>query len=483
MHSLQSRLAIWISLALLAMQVLSGVLLYVTIRSALVAEFDASLQNISQTLATSIESDGTRIKSDMSDEDFPQFTRDVRPDVYQILDWPGETIEQSHDLLLPTGTLDRVQKNASGFGFIELSDGRPGRFVAKVVAPRIESDNEQVEPRHVSTSPPGMGNVVLIVARDTIDLNGTLARTRWWIAIVTGLTMLVCVAIAGSVAKAGLLPLKKTAKMIEQIDMNSLEMSLDPEDSPSEVRSLITSLNQMLGRLQTGYDRERSFSANVAHELRTPVAGMKSTIEVALLKERDSEQYKKALSTCLAITKQTESAVENLLMLARIDAGKCVVTNEQIQMDELFRETCAFYQDVAEKRGLAFAFNTDHGMNLRTDLDKLRLILRNLIDNAVSYADENTTVEVQCLRSREAITIRVANTVSNLDVSSLDKMFDRFWQNDQARTNTGKHGGIGLALCRSLAEALGGSLHAAIPSPQHIEFILLLNSFTAKTGQ
>jgi signal transduction histidine kinase len=99
------------------------------------------------------------------------------------------------------------------------------------------------------------------------------------------------------------------------------------------------------------------------------------------------------------------------------------------------------------------------------------------VDNAVSYADQNTTVQIQCRSNRDAITIRVANAVSNLDISNLESMFDRFWQNDQARSSAGKHGGIGLALSRSLADVLGGSLHAAMPSPQHIEFILRLNSF------
>jgi signal transduction histidine kinase len=222
---------------------------------------------------------------------------------------------------------------------------------------------------------------------------------------------------------------------------------------------VVDRINQMLSRLETAFARERAFTADVAHELRTPLAGLQTSLEVCSSLPREPREYQRVLGQCHRVTRQMQAMVDSLLVLARADAGNLLVKRTAFQLTTLIDEAWQPFTGRAEASGLKVDRADDFDARVYSDRDKLRQALSNLFDNAVSYADEGGSVTISCDRGEAgSIALRVSNTGSKLSQEQADRACDRFWRGDAARTDTGTHCGLGLAITRELIAVLGGTL-------------------------
>jgi two-component system sensor histidine kinase QseC len=221
-------------------------------------------------------------------------------------------------------------------------------------------------------------------------------------------------------------------------------------------------LNDLLSRLREAFERERRFSANVAHELRNPLAGMRSTIEVTLTRDRGSQEYRQALSECLEIVDGMQAMVGKLLLLARMDANQMVFQQEEIVLSELADASWEAFSARAMERKLMFDNRIPKDLVLTSDRQSLLVIFSNLFDNAVEYADRGGRVWTQAEKIDGAVEIMTANTGCRLSPEQAMRVFDRFWRADPSRSDTGTHCGLGLSLVSRIAQSLGGSIHAAV---------------------
>jgi len=443
-RSLQTGLLWGIGAGSTAVLFVAGTVLYFLIRNTLLAEFDASLASAARALAVLVEQDGSLIESDLSERGLESFERDKRPEYFQLWSEDGKVIERSRqlgscDLLRAPGEADR-----GVFEFATLPDGRAGRLVCLPFVPNQEQDSAQVAAQ----------TLTITLARETLPLDQTLARIRVLLACVIGGAVLLSLIVAAPIVRIGLRPLQSTSEQIAQVDSQQLTHRLDPTDAPREVRVVIDCLNGLLGRLDDAFQRERGFSANVAHELRTPLAGLRSTMEVALSKSRDPQEYEAALASCLDMTQQTQTLVDTLLALARIDAGQCEIRTAPVQLDELLSEEWSTAAVEAKSRQLVMSWRVQEGISIHSDPDKLQLVIRNLIDNAVSYTGDGGAIEIAASAENGTAAVVVENTGSRVARTDVERVFDRFWRGDAARTQTDRHSGLGLALCRELAELL-----------------------------
>lgn len=468
MRSLESRLLLGVGISSALVLIASGVVLYLLMRHALINEFDSSLAETVRTLAALVESDEGRIRSEMAEREMAQFARDNRPDYYQMWSSDGTTLERSNRLIdadLPrlAGRVEFPQ-----FAFMTLPDGRPGRIVELTFVPAWDGLNDEKKDieRGAKSIPSNdrlnAKTVTLAIARDTIDLDRSLSRIQRMLALVLSAAVVVALLTAMLIVRLGLKPLRTTATQIAEIDGNTLSTRLDASSAPAEVRSVVERLNGLLDRLEGAFQRERAFSANVAHELRTPLAGLRSTIEVALTKPRQTQDYQRVLDECLAICQTTESLTENLLVLARLDAGQCQLQSHAVALDELLRKTWSPLVARAKSRGLRVVWQVGNELKLNTDLALLSLVLRNLLDNAVSYTNDNGQIEIDASMANGVATIKVRNSTVGLSPEMADRVFDRFWRADASRGETGEHAGLGLSLCREATRVLGGNLVVAV---------------------
>ena len=335
---------------------------------------------------------------------------------------------------------------------IALPAGR-GRQATVEFAPRQDEEEPAAPPKHF----------VLGVARDTAGVEASLATLRAVLIAVGLAATLACVLVLVWVTHRGLAPLRSLAHAITKLDEHALATRLSGLEAPAELQVVVARLDDLLARLEAAFARERELTAEVAHELRTPLAGLRSTIEVALDRERDGAAYRTALASCLSICDQTQRTVEVLLSLARLDAGTLAATPGPVDVAALAGEVAAGYIARAAERSLELAIDL-HPTTARADADQLRIVLANLLDNAVSYADPGTAVRVEI----EASALRVSNQTELADASHV---FDRFWRADGART--AGHVGLGLALSRKLVEVGGGTLTAELVGGRFVATVAL----------
>jgi signal transduction histidine kinase len=308
--SLRGRLllgaALGVSLALLV----SGAAVYVLTRASLHTQFDLALVAKAQAMATQVELDGTRIEAEIDPDGVPG-------EYFEI--WArGALVLRSTSL----GAADLTP--ASGLTPLTLLDGRAGRQITLRFLPRRE-------PRRGTAAP--LPEVVLVLARGTESVDDAVGRVAEVLIGVGGVGTLLALGILALAIRLGLAPLRALAGSIAAIDIASLATRLETAHVPAELRVVVGRLNELLARLAVAFERERELTAELAHELRTPLAGIRATIEVALDRERSAERYRGALVDVLAISRDTERIVEAMLSLARLDGGAVRATQGPVDLD------------------------------------------------------------------------------------------------------------------------------------------------------
>jgi signal transduction histidine kinase len=358
----------------------------------------------------------------------------------------GDVLERSASL----GDRDLARSSAFAttdgkvFRNVTLPDGRSGRSVEIHVLPRSEGE--------VPAQP-----ILLVHAEDTQDVDNALATVRMYFAIIGVVALIAIAAVTLWLLSRALSPLRKLATNIESIDGSALAKRIVVDNEPAELLAPISKLNELLSRLENAFGRERQFTADVSHELRTPLAGLRTLLEVTTIVERDSAAYKRAIADALAIVLQMATMIDNLLMLARIDGGQVEVEVEDVALYKLVNSCWRPHQATAAQRSLTFSNKVSTDAIFRGDGEKLRIVVGNLLSNAVEYTTAGGSIEV--VQGDALLEVRDSGPAIPLD--QLERIFDRLWRSDAARSATGLHCGIGLSLARSLCTCMNMSIDAA----------------------
>ena len=460
--SLQRRLMLGAGLVIALGLVLASLLVHAAANSALNAEFDQSLLSRVQSLAVLVEDTEEGIDVEFSERDFAEFNREDAPDYFQVWHSDGTTLAKSSQL----GARDLIAARAEKEQHIYTEFHWPGEATRRQITvgwyPTL--DHEEEEDDTVGKGPAIDGDaarsevlLTIALARSTENVQAQLSRLGWLLMVVGTLVTTACLAGLHFAIRRGLHPVHVIAKQLSTIDETRLTEQIEPQATPLELVPIVNQLNELLGRLETAFHRERDFSNNVAHELRTPLAGLKSTIEVHLARSHEPAEYHEALESCLAICDQSANMVESLLALSRSERKQGGIAQETVQLDQLLSECWAPLDQQSQAKGLAAVWNISP-TKLETDREKLRVVLRNVLANAVSHSNANGTVEVSTVSENGSIHIRVANSGNRLNQAAMDRVFDRFWRGDASRNGTGEHFGLGLTLVKSLTELLGGKI-------------------------
>jgi signal transduction histidine kinase len=305
--------------------------------------------------------------------------------------------------------------------------------------------------------------VTLAVGRDTVEIERALSRLRLLLICGCAGAMLASVAVLSWFVRRGLSPLGRVAADIAAIGETRLSTRLEPGEAPGELTPIIDRLNELLARLETAFAREKALTADVAHELRTPLAGLRSTLEVSLSKERDARSYQMAMAESLTICQHMQQMVDNLLELARADAGQLEVASEAVDLVALLRDCWTHFADRAAQRQLEITWEVPETCPISTDRTKVRLVLNNVFDNATTYANKGGEIAIALQSHNGRVNLRLANTGNHIAEADADHVFDRFWCGDAARTSEGRgrHYGLGLPLCQKLMALIGGSISAS----------------------
>lgn len=451
MRSLRSQLLVGTALGTTAVLLVSGAVLYALISGALWAEFDESLASKARSLAALAEQEGDRLDFEPDEAPLPEFEPSDRAELYQVWLPDGTVLSRSPSLL--GADLERIAgpSEAPAFKTGQLPDGRPGRLVGLTFVPRQANDEG---------GPNSPITVTLVVGRGIGGLQATLARVRGILIAVSLAAVALSAGALAWVVRRGLRPIDRLGNQIADVGAGDLSARIDAAGVPRELSPVVDRLNDLLARLDAAFQRERRFTGDVAHELRNPLAGVRSKLELALSRERRPEAYREALGDCLDINLQMQRMVENLLHLARGDAGQLELRPETVDLSELVRECWEPLEGKARARGLSVGWCLDHLAQVEADRDKLRLVLQNILDNAVTYTNDGGSISLSTAPEDGIVELTVSNTGSRLPPDDVVHVFDRFWRGDASQRASDGHCGLGLSLCKTLVGRLGGSIEA-----------------------
>jgi heavy metal sensor kinase len=259
-------------------------------------------------------------------------------------------------------------------------------------------------------------------------------------------------------ARRALAPVDRMAAEADQITATRLDRRLDVINPADELGRLGATLNGMIARLERSFEEIRRFTADAAHELRTPLAVVRNVAEVALRSPREPEHYRRVLADILEEVERLTRLADQLLFLCREDAGLVRRAVGELRLDELVRGAVEHMAVVAEAKGLTLKTGELGACPVRGDADQLRRSLFNLLDNAIKFTPTGGTVRVSLERSDGIVHLVVSDTGVGIPAEHIPYVFERFYRVDPARGREIDGTGLGLAICRSIAEAHGGRI-------------------------
>lgn len=432
--------------------------IYFLTRLALLKEFDASLRAKAWTIISATEFGRDGIHVELPDDYFAQANDDATSQYYELWQDDGRVCARSPSLTAVDLPRRFGSADAPAYWNLSLPGGHAGRAVGLEFSPKDEDEH------HTQTAPP---KAVIVVATDRQSLDGTL-NTLAIVLLVTGiLTVCITVPLINVSLRRGHAPLDRLSREAAAITADSLASRFSVEALPRELRPITSKLNDLLSRLEQSFERERRFSADLAHELRTPLAELRSHAEVELAwpQKGDAPNYREILDIAL----QMEAMVSRLLELTRGENGKIALQIETVPIAQLADEVWQTLAAKADTKRLAVNFRVPKDARLQTDRTLFRSILVNLLSNSVEYTPQAGKLTIEWQNELQKLTI--ANTVLDLGPDDLPHLFERLWRKDKSRTGT-EHCGLGLALSREYANLLNLSLSASFGSDNSLVMIL-----------
>jgi two-component system, OmpR family, heavy metal sensor histidine kinase CusS len=296
------------------------------------------------------------------------------------------------------------------------------------------------------------------VALDTQLTRELLAGYRRTLLFVLGVGLLGCGVTGYFIGRAGLQPLRDIANTIQRIRSSNLDERIETTRLPPELLTLAMSFNTMLERLQESFDRLKRFSADIAHELRTPVNNMRIEAEVALGKARTLNEYQETLCSCLEECGRLSRIIDGMLFIARAENPRTQVQRELIDVGAELERVREYYEAPAAEAGVDLTVSCDDGTRAMLDRILFQRAVGNLLANAIRYTPRSGSVRMIARRDNGELEVDVVDTGTGIDPSDLALIFDRFYRADRARATSSGNAGLGLAIVKSIVLMHGGTI-------------------------
>jgi two-component system, OmpR family, heavy metal sensor histidine kinase CusS len=292
--------------------------------------------------------------------------------------------------------------------------------------------------------------VTLVLGRSLDDVMTLLGHYRLTIVRTEGSGALAAIALSYVLVRRALRPLRRITYEAGRITVDGLNTRLEQNDTSPELRDLSVSLNEMLARLQTGFELLSHYTENLAHDLRTPVNNLRGQTEVALSRPRNTEDYQALLVSNLEEYERLTRMIENVLFLARAGNAQIALRRTELELGEQLRQVAAYFEDLAEEGGVSL--KVEARGTIEADPVLFRRALSNLISNALRYTPSGGIIELSAARLAGGTLISVTNPGPRIPAEKLDKVFERFYRGDEARSNSADSTGLGLAIVRSIMD-------------------------------
>ncbi len=339
--------------------------------------------------------------------------------------------------------------------FSVQTSSRPGRGIS--IKGRAGQAFRATEDRvPVGSSPTHTATVQ--VAIDVSQEEELLARCRHWSWFILLATCAIFPIVGHQITMHGIRPVEEMATTARHISSSNLRERILPEGYPLELASLAGTFNEMLDRLEESFDRISRFSADIAHELRTPVNNIRGEAEVALARARTIDEYRDVLGSCLEEAVRLSMLISDLLFLARAQSPLAHLSLENVNVGVLLGSVREYYEASAADSGITLTTAVgNEPVVAELDRGLLQRAVGNLVSNAVAHTPPGGSVTLGAEAHASMINIAVADTGVGIPAEALPHVFDRFYRVDSSRSQTSGGTGLGLAIVQSIMSLHGGN--------------------------
>ncbi len=354
----------------------------------------------------------------------------------RILDKDGRSVAEVGEMPLPLRVIVPATDRPTPEAIRDwpMSDGGHGRVLTAwaTIGPNVHGSR-----------------VWVVLAREGPERMALLQnyRINLWIALSVGVAAMALLSFVG--VHRGLAPLGRVTAAAGSITPSQLDQRLEIAQAPPEIAELTRALNRMLGRLQEGYERLNQFSADLAHDLRTPISNLMVASQVMLAHPRSVEEYQALLASNIEEYERLARMAERMLFLARADNEQIALRPEDLDMQSELGRIAEYFEGVADEAEVTLSMHAE-GM-LNADPVLLNRALSNLIANAIRYTPPGDTIHVTAQPRLEGkYRIEVANPGPGIAPEHLSRLFDRFYRVDSARGGAEAASGMGLAIVKAV---------------------------------
>ena len=508
MTSIRQRLFIWLLIGLSILWAIAGAGVYLAFKQSEIAKLDSELSKLEGTirflgimsqrsrgpvrpdrLITRPTGDNSRSESNREtnnrmNQTMNEFMGDSPPH-YMIWNDKGKLIKKSEEISNDHFPFPKdIESNSSRIYYNLSHQGENYRVVNFKFRPfrrsglrprpqgseRTVTSNLNERERTVTSSvdpniqpqedpPPRNSNIIGAISISAKSMDQTLnflLVAIIAIGVFAGFLSFLLVQIA---LRNGLKPLEVLGINLASVNPSSLSHRFSKKDLPEELTPIADHLNQLMSRLESGFNRERQFSSDLAHELRTPIAELKMMSEVALRwPDKKDENY---AEETLDIALQLQETIETLLSLNRFENGQQELRAEEVNLHSIIKEGLKKYRDQIERKKIEINLKVVNDMTIYTDPGILRTIIFNLLSNCAEYTPVDGLISIKANNDSAHQLLIISNTVDNMKNEMVPHLFERFWRADDSRSD-GSHIGLGLSLTRACANALSLDLYAEL---------------------
>lgn len=299
-------------------------------------------------------------------------------------------------------------------------------------------------------------NFTVHAAMDLSDDEELLEDYWRALALVGFAALAIAVAMGYGIARNGLRPISKLADIVDQLDARGLHRRVSEDPWPKELQPLARKFDSLLSRLENSFARLSQFSADIAHELRTPLHILRGEAELVLTRDSSVEAYRACIESTVEEYERLSRMVEGLLFLARSEQPNAHLAIQQLDIAQECAAVCDFYQAMADEQGVELLIQASG--HVCADADLLRRALANLVGNAISHTSSGGQVNLgSSINADGAVEISVSDTGCGISPEHLSHIFDRFYRVDDARQQQGQSMGLGLAIVRSIMQLHHGT--------------------------
>lgn len=446
-RTVRFRLTAWYCLVLALLLALFGALVYGSVRHRLIRHHDGPLREMAAAVV--------HILNERED------CHTLEPDQVKTLDQLGHVV-----LIHETKGEHRVFYQSP-----EMTDNPLAPAVGSlgwdaVPAPKFVTINHQGLPWRVLsvpyTSKAGRQGVVRLM-EDLGDTEQTLASLGLSLLLLMPIGVALSAMAGYWLSRKALAPIDEIAHMAREIEATKLNRRLPGPGVDDEIGRLVDTLNHMIARLEESFEAMGRFTADASHELRSPLATMRNTIDVLLQQPRSVEEQRAGLESVGEDVDRLRKIVNDLLLLARADAGRIDLERTEVELDRLVISLAETYEARAEEGGVTLVVDAPVRCEVLGDERWLYQLVGNLLDNALKFTPRGGLVEASLTVTEASVRLDIRDSGPGIPVEDLERVFDRFYQVDPSRT--GKLGsGLGLSICAWIAATHGGRIWASARS-------------------